>query len=95
MRKIKVGDVVEVLWVDTIMCSHEWGCNCLDASKGQARTVGYVQKVDKEGIELAPSEIVNRGAAHGPEAGNPWRIPRGCIKKWRVRKSLQWPKSQL
>ena len=98
MKKLKPGDLVEILWLDTLAGSTPW----IDrddpypkANQARARTVGYFVRQDKEGIVLTPAEVHCNLTDCDPSISDPWRIPKGCITKIKHHKRpLQWPKSQ-
>jgi len=97
--KLRPGDLIEILWQDTIQGTHGWVPRDFiqpSPNEGRARTVGYFIKEDKQGIVLTPAEVHCNLEVSPPHVSDPWRIPKGCIHKMKnYGKGLQWPKSQL
>lgn len=89
--KADVGDIVEVLWVDSVtrLAWHsredieEWPERAL-----RCRTVGYYVNQTDSALHVCTTEMTG---GQGDDVGGPWKIPNVAIMSYRNRgKPMRW-----
>ena len=76
--KLKQFQHVEVTWEDATSHSGWHDEDSCDLELQECKTVGYVYRVTKRSLQLAPTK------AASSELADMWAIPRACITRIRV-----------
>lgn len=76
--RLKQFQHVEVTWDDATSHSGWHDENSCEIELQECKTVGYVYRVTKKSLQLAPTKATSH------ELADMWAIPRACIKRIRI-----------